>query len=96
MKNIDKARNYFIEEIEQIELTIKKHKKVCVTLNCIEEFPVLASTVVRCISISALASSVGIPIGITSSVVGLKWFVIKAICAITARILKYRLMIKKR
>ena len=27
LKNIDKTRNYFFEEIEQNELTSRKHKK---------------------------------------------------------------------
>ena len=28
LKNIDETRNYFLKEIEQNELTSKKHKKV--------------------------------------------------------------------
>ena len=50
----------------------KKHKKVFLTLNYIVSFLILASTVTGCISISAFASLVGIPIGITSSALGLK------------------------
>ena len=42
------------------------------------------------VSISALASLVGYPVGITSSVVGLK------ICALIAGIKKYESMIKKK
>ena len=60
----------------------KKHKKVCKTLNYIEH---LASTITRCVSISSFAS-----IKITSSAIGLK------ICAITAGIKKYKLIIKKK
>ena len=45
----------------------KKHKKVCTTLNHIEQFLILASTITGSISISAFASLLGIPIGITSS-----------------------------
>ena len=37
-KNIDKTRNYLIEEINQSELMSKKHKKICATLNCLEHF----------------------------------------------------------
>ena len=55
----------------------KKHKKVCTTLNYIENFLILAPTITGCIS--TFASLLGISIGITSSVTGLK------ICAITAR-----------
>ena len=68
----------------------KKYKKLCATLNYIEHFLILASTVTRCVSISSFASVVGIPIGITSSAIGLK------ICAITARIKKYRSIIKEK
>ena len=68
----------------------KKHKKVCTTLNYIEHFLILASTITGCISISAFASLLGIPIGITSSAIGLK------ICAITAGIKKYKSIIKKK
>ena len=40
LKNIDKTRNCFIEEIKQNELISRKHKKVCVTLNYIEHLPI--------------------------------------------------------
>ena len=50
----------------------RKHKKVCTTLNYIEHFLILPSTITRCISISAFASLIGIPIGITSSAIGFK------------------------
>ena len=36
LKNKDKTRNYFLEEIKQNELMSKKHKKVFTTLNYIE------------------------------------------------------------
>ena len=29
LKNMDEARNYFLEEIKQNDLMSKKHKKVC-------------------------------------------------------------------
>ena len=32
LKNIDEKRNYFLEEIKQIELMSRKHKKVYATL----------------------------------------------------------------
>ena len=89
-KNIDKTRNYFLEEIKENELMSRKDKKVCTTLNYTEHFLILVSTITRCISISAFASLLGIPIGITSSVVGLN------ICAITAGIKKYKPVIKKK
>ena len=61
----------------------KKHKKVCTTLNYIEHFLILGSTITGCVSISAFASLVGIPIGIASSTIGLK------ICVTTTGIKKY-------
>ena len=54
LTNIDKTRNYFLEEIEQNELMIKKHIKVCATLNYIEHFLILGSAITRGISISAI------------------------------------------
>ena len=68
----------------------KKHKKVCTTLNYIEHFLILSSTITGCISISDFASLVCINIGITSSATGLK------ICAITAAIKKYEKKIKNK
>ena len=90
LKNIDETRNYLIEEINRNELMSKKHKKVCTTLNYIEHFLILASAIAGCISISAFVSLLGIPIGITSTVVGLK------ICAVTAGIQMYTSIVKKK
>ena len=90
LKNIDETRNYFLEEIEQNELMSKKQKKVCTTLNYIEHFLILASPVTGCISVSAFAYLLGIPIRITSSAIGLK------ICVITGGIKKYNSIIKKK
>ena len=90
LNNIDKTRNYFLEEIKQNELMSRKEKKVCTTLNYIEHFPILASTTTGCISISAFAFLIGIAIGITSSAIGLK------IYAITAGIKKHMSIIKKK
>ena len=50
----------------------KKHKKVFTTLDYIEKFLILASTITGCISNSAFASLVCIPVRITSSAIGLK------------------------
>ena len=71
LKNIDETRNYFLEEMKQNELMSRKHKKVCATLNYIEDFLILASTITGCISTFDFASLIGIPIGITSSAIGL-------------------------
>ena len=71
LKNIDETRNYFLKEIEQNELISKKQKRVCTTLNYIEHFLILSSTIAGCISISAFASLLGTPLGITSFAIGL-------------------------
>ena len=68
----------------------KNHKRVCTTLNYIEHFLILASTITGCISISAFVFLIGIPIGITSLGIGLK------IYAITAGIKKCKLILKKK
>ena len=70
LKNIDETRNYFLEEIKQNELMSRKHKKVCTTLNYIEHFLILASTITGCISISAFGSLIGIPIRTMNSAIG--------------------------
>ena len=67
----------------------RKHKMVWTTLNHIENFPILASTITRCTSTSAFASLIGAPIRLTCSAIGLK------ICSIAAGIKKYKSIIKK-
>ena len=78
LKNIDETRNYLIEEINLNRLMSKKQKKVCTTLNYIEQFLIVGSTITGCISISIFDSLVGILIGITSSAIELKIFTITA------------------
>ena len=56
----------------------KKHREVCTNWKYIEHFLVLASAVTGYISISAFASVLGIPIGITSSSIELSIFTIPA------------------
>ena len=68
----------------------RKQKKVCTTLNYTEHFLFSASAITRCISVSTFASLLGIPIGFTSSAIGLKF------CAITAGIKKYKSIIKRK
>ena len=83
-------KNYLTEEIDQNILMSNKHKKVCMTLNYIEHFLILTSVVTGCISTSAFASLLGIPIGITVYTIGLK------ICAITVGIRFISQWLKKR
>ena len=68
----------------------KKHKKVCRLLNYIEDSLIAISTITGCVSISAFASLVGVPIGIMSFAIGLK------ICVITAGIKKCKSIMKKK
>ena len=89
LEYIDETRNYFLEETKQHELVSRKHKRVSTTLNYIENFLTLTSTIFGCISIFAFASFLSILIGITSSAIGLK------ICAITAGTKKCKLIINK-
>ena len=63
---------------------VKSTKKVC------EVLIILVSTVSGYVSISAFSSLVGVPVGITSSAIGL------IICVITARIKKRKSIIKKK
>ena len=59
-------------------------------LNYVEQLLILDSTITRCVSVSAFALLVCVFAGSKSSAVGLK------ICAITARIKKYKSIIKKK
>ena len=61
----------------------EKYKKTCKYLHYFEQLLILVLTVTGCVSISLFASLVCVPVGITSSAVGIK------ICAITAKIKKY-------
>ena len=65
LKNTEETRNNFLEEIEENELMSRKHEKICTALKCIEQFLTLVSAITGCISISAFASLLGIPIETT-------------------------------
>ena len=68
-KNIDKIRNYLIEEINQNELISKKHKTVYRNLNYMEHSLILISTIIGCVFISDFAFLVGVSVEITSSAI---------------------------
>ena len=72
MEKIAEIRNYLFKEMNQNELISKKHKKVCRVLNYIDHLLIATSIITGCVSISAIAYLVGIPIEITSSAIGLK------------------------
>ena len=84
LRKIDETRKYLLDEIKHNDVMYEKYKKTCKYLNYAEHLLILASAVTNCVSISAFASLVGVPAGIRSSAVGIK------ICAITARIKKYK------
>lgn len=71
------------------EQVSKKHKKVCKISNYIENLLILAFTVTLRLSASAFTPIVGIPVGITSSAVEIKF------CAITVVNKDYQSIIKK-
>ena len=76
LKEINETRNCFIEKIKQNYLMNKKHKKVCMILNYIEHLLILISKIAGSASVPPFSSLVGISIGVASSVVGLKTYVI--------------------
>ena len=78
LRKIDETRNYLLDEIKHNDLMSEKYKKTCKYLNYVEHLLILASTVTGCVSVSSFPLLVCVPVGITSSAVGIK------ICAITA------------
>ena len=68
----------------------EKHKKTCKYLNYLEHFLIFISPINCCVSVCAFTSLVAVPVGVTSSAVGLK------VCVITAGIKKYKSIIKKK
>ena len=90
MKKVYETRNYLLEEINHIDLMSEKYKKTCKYLSYVEHLLILASAVTGCVQISTFASLVCVPVGITSSAIGIN------ICAITAGIKKYKSIIKKK
>ena len=92
LKNIDEEITYLLEEIKQNKLMSRKHKKVCATLNYIEHFFILTSTITgfQFLLIFQFTSLLGIPIGIAISSIGLR------IYAMAAWIKEYKSIIKKR
>ena len=77
LRKTDETRNYLLDEMKHNDLMSEKYKKTCKYLNYVEHLLILASTVTGCVSISAFFPLVCVPVGITSSAVGIK------ICAIT-------------
>ena len=51
----------------------RKYKKTCKYLNHVEHFLVLVSTIIDGVSVAAFASLISVPVGITNTVVILKF-----------------------
>ena len=78
LRKIDETRNYRLDEIKHNDLMNENYKKTCKYLNYLEQLLILVSTVTGCVSVSAFASLVAIPVGIMSSAVVIKFFAITA------------------
>ena len=87
-KKIDETRNYLLDEIKNNDLMSGKYKKTCKYINYVANLVILSSTITGCVSISTFTSLIRVPVGITSSVVGIK------IYAIIVGIKKYKSIIK--
>ena len=90
LREIDEKKRFFWKKKKnKAKWIYKKHKKVFKILNYTEHSLILASVFPRCVSISALASLVGIPVDIASSAT-IKF------CVITAGTKNYKSIIKKK
>ena len=90
LRKIAETKDYLLEEIKHNYLMSEKYEKTCKYLNYVEKFLILVSAVTGCVSISAFASLVCVPVCIRNSAVGIN------ICAITVGIKKYNSIIKKK
>ena len=83
LRKNDETRNYLLDEIKHNYLMSEKYKKTSKYLNYVEKLLILASAVTGCVSIFAYSSLIYVPVGITSSAVGI------SICAVTAESKRY-------
>ena len=90
LRKVDETRNYRLDEIKHNDLMSGKYKNTCKCLNYVEHLLILATAVTSCISISAFVLLVCVPIGVTSSAVGIN------IRAVTEGIKKCKSIIKKK
>ena len=94
LKRIDETRSYLLEETKHNDLMIEKYKKVCRALNYFEHYLIFVFAIYGCLCISAFASLVGIPIGIT--VIGISSAVRLNVWAVTIGIKRYKSIVKKK
>ena len=90
LRKSEEIRNYLLDEIKHNDLMGEKRKKTRKYLNFAESLLILSSIITYCVSLSAFASLVCVPVDITSSEVGIK------ICGNTAGIKNYKSIIKKK
>ena len=83
LRKIDETRNYLFTEIKHNDSMSEKYKMTCKFMNYVERFLIL-------VSVSAFASLVALPVGITNSAVEIK------IYAIPTGINNYKSIIKKK
>ena len=82
LKKLNETTNFSSGDIKHNYLTNGKHKKVCRSLDYLEHFLIFIRAVSGCVSISTFVSLVGVAVGITCFVIGLKT------CPLTAGIKK--------
>ena len=78
-----------LDEIKHNDLMSEKYKKTCKYINYVEYLLILVSTIIGSVSISTFALLFCVPLGITSSAIGIKF------SAITAGVKNYNLIIEK-
>ena len=83
LRKIDETSNDLLDEIKHNDLISEKYKKACKYINYVDYLLILVSATTGYVSISTFAWLVCVPVGITSSTVGIQ------ICATTAEIKKY-------
>ena len=71
LRKLDEKINYLLDEINDKDLMSEKCKKKCQYLNYVEDLVILSSKVAGCVSVSEFASLIRVPVGITSSAVGI-------------------------
>ena len=89
LTKIYETGNYLLGKIKHSDVMSEEYKKTCKYLNYVEYLLILASAVNVFVSISAFSPLVCVSVSMTSSVVGIK------VCAIIARIKKYKSIVKK-
>ena len=79
LRKTDKTRNYLLDEAKYNDLVkSEKYEKKYKCLNFVENLLIEASTIAGCVSTSSSSSLVCVPVGITSSAVGINILIIAA------------------